>query len=187
LLASFSQAEPFTNRPRAPRACQGKSTMQKLKIVEKLQAELAALRRELNIELPKIIEEARGHGDLKENAEYHAAKEKQGMVSARVGNLEARIKELSMYNMSSIPKGVVGYGSIVELEDLDSGDTITYEMVFAEETDLDAGKISLSSPVGQALLKRVEGDEVNIQLPNGRKKYQVVSLTTIHERPDVSM
>jgi transcription elongation factor GreA len=158
--------------------------MQKLKIVERLQSELAALRRELNIELPKIIEEARAHGDLKENAEYHAAKEKQGMVSARVGNLEARIKELSIYNISSIPRGVVGYGSLVELEDLESGDTITYEMVFPEEVDMPSGRISLTSPVGQALLKRVEGDEVVIQLPNGRKKYQVLSVLTIHERPE---
>lgn len=158
--------------------------MQKLKIVEKLKTELAALRRELNIDLPKIIEEARAHGDLKENAEYHAAKEKQGMVSARVGNLEARIKELSIYTISSIPRGVVGYGSLVELEDLESGDAILYEMVFPEEVDMAAGKISLTSPVGQALLKRVEGDEVTIQLPNGRKKYQVTGVTTIHERPD---
>lgn len=156
--------------------------MQKLKIVEKLQNELAQLRRELNVELPRIIEEARGHGDLKENAEYHAAKEKQGVVSARVGSLEARIKELSLYTKASIPKDVVGYGSLVELEDLDSGATVTYEMVFAEEVDLAAGKISLTSPVGQALLKRVEGDEVTIQLPNGRKKYQVTGLTTIHDR-----
>jgi transcription elongation factor GreA len=158
--------------------------MQKLKIVERLQAELAVLRRELNVELPKIIEVAREHGDLKENAEYHAAKEKQSMVSARVGNLEARIKELSMYTISSIPRGVVGYGSIVELEDLDSGDTVVYEMVFAEEVDMAAGKISLTSPVGQALLKRAEGDEVTIQLPNARKKYQVVGVQTIHERED---
>jgi transcription elongation factor GreA len=158
--------------------------MQKLKIVERLQAELAVLRRELNIELPKIIEVAREHGDLKENAEYHAAKEKQGMVSARVGNLEARIKELSMYTISSIPRGVVGYGSIVELEDLDSGDTVVYEMVFSEEVDMAAGKISLTSPVGQALLKRAEGDEVTIQLPNARKKYQVIGVRTIHEREE---
>lgn len=159
--------------------------MQKLKIVERLQAELALLRRELNVELPKIIEEARGHGDLKENAEYHAAKEKQGIVSARVGNLEARIKELSMYTISSIARDVIGYGSLVELEDLDSGETLKYEMVFAEEVDLAQGKISLSSPVGQALLKRTEGDEVTIQLPSGRKKYEVLSVTTIHERSDL--
>lgn len=156
--------------------------MRKLKIVERLQGELAVLRRELNVELPKVIEEARAHGDLKENAEYHAAKEKQGVVAARVGALEARIQELSMYTISSIPRDVVGYGSIVELEDLDSGDSVTYEMVFAEEVDVSQGRVSLTSPVGQALLKREEGDEVTIQLPAGRKKYQVVSLVTIHER-----
>lgn len=89
-----------------------------------------------------------------------------------------------MYTISSIPKGVVGYGSIVELEDLDTGDPVTYEMVFAEEVDLATGKISLTSPVGQALLKRKEGDEVTIQLPNARKKYQVVGVQTIHERGD---
>lgn len=158
--------------------------MKKLAIVERLQNELTVLRRELNIELPRIIEEARGHGDLKENAEYHAAKEKQGIVNARVGGLEARIKELSMYNTSSIPRGVVGYGSLVELEDLESGDTVRYEMVFAEEVDMAKGKISLTSPVGQALLKRVQGDEVTIQLPVGRKKYEVLSVVTIHERDD---
>ena len=158
--------------------------MKKLAIVERLQNELTVLRRELNIELPRIIEEARAHGDLKENAEYHAAKEKQGIVNARVGGLEARIKELSFYNTSSIPRGVVGYGSLVELEDLESGETVRYEMVFAEEVDMAKGRISLTSPVGQALLKRVEGDEVTIQLPVGRKKYQVLSLVTIHERDD---
>jgi transcription elongation factor GreA len=158
--------------------------MQKLKIVERLQAELAVLRRELNVELPKIIEVAREHGDLRENAEYHAAKEKQGMVSARVGSLEARIKELSMYTISSIPRGVVGYGSIVELEDLDTGEPVVYEMVFSEEVDMAAGRISLTSPVGQALLKRAEGDEVTIQLPNARKKYEVVRVQTIHDRDE---
>ncbi|HXC51834.1 MAG TPA: transcription elongation factor GreA [Candidatus Limnocylindrales bacterium] len=156
--------------------------MQKLKIVERLQNELAVLRRELNIELPKIIEEARAHGDLKENAEYHAAKEKQGMVSARVGNLEARIKELSMYTISSISRDAIGYGSLVELEDLETGETITYEMVFPEEVDMAAGKISLTSPVGQALLKRTVGDEVKIQLPNARKSYEILAVKTIHDR-----
>src|SRR4051812_21873944 len=113
LPSRSSPAEPTS----AARHDRNGNIMQKLKIVERLQSELAALRRELNIELPKIIEEARAHGDLKENAEYHAAKEKQGMVSARVGNLEARIKELSMYTISSISRNAIGYGSLVELED----------------------------------------------------------------------
>lgn len=157
-------------------------SMQKLKIVDRLQGELAVLRRELNVELPKIIEEARAHGDLRENAEYHAAKEKQGMVSARVGMLEARIQELSFYSLSSIPKGVVGYGSQVEIEEIETGDVVVYEMVFAEQVDIQAGRTSLTSPVGQALLNRSEGDEVTIHLPAGRRKYQVISVVTIHER-----
>jgi transcription elongation factor GreA len=156
--------------------------MKKLPIVERLQAELLVLRRELNVELPRIIEEARAHGDLRENAEYHAAKEKQGMVHARVGALENRIQELSRYTISSIPRDRVGYGTLVELEDLETGDSVTYEMVFTEEVDMERGRISLTSPVGQALLQRREGDEVRIQLPVGRKAYQVVSVTTIHER-----
>lgn len=158
--------------------------MKKLPIVDKLQSDLAEMRRELNIELPKLIEEARAHGDLRENAEYHAAKERQGVLHARVGALETRIKELSLYTFASIPRGVAGYGSRVELEDLESGDSVAFELVFAEEVDTGRGRISLTSPVGQALLKRQEGDEVNIQLPAGRKKYQVVSVVTIHERED---
>ncbi|HYB97753.1 MAG TPA: transcription elongation factor GreA [Candidatus Limnocylindrales bacterium] len=156
--------------------------MKKLPIVEKLQNELADIRRELNIDLPKVIETAREHGDLRENAEYHAAKERQGMLSARAGALESRLKELSLYTISSIPRDGIGYGSIVELEDADSGEVVRYEMVFAEEVDASAGRISLSSPVGQALLKKREGDEVTIQLPNGRKTYAVVSVTTLHDR-----
>ncbi|MBI5503867.1 MAG: transcription elongation factor GreA [Deltaproteobacteria bacterium] len=158
--------------------------MKKLPIIERLQAELLVLRRELNIELPRIIEVARAHGDLKENAEYHAAKEKQSVVSARVGALETRIHDLSRYTISSIPRGVVGYGSIVEMEDSESGDVVKYQVVFAEEVDMAAGKISLTSPVGQALLKRKEGDEVAIQLPNARKRYQIISVVTIHEREE---
>jgi len=150
---------------------------------ERLRAELEKLK---FVDRPRIIAaiaEARAHGDLKENAEYHAAKEKQGIVSARVGALEARIKELSMYTTSSIARDVIGYGSLVELEDLDSGETVRYEMVFAEEVDAAAGRVSLTSPVGQALLKRSEGDEVTIQLPNARRRFEIVSVTTIHDRP----
>lgn len=159
--------------------------MKKLPIIERLQAELLSLRRELNIELPRIIEEARAHGDLKENAEYHAAKEKQSVVSARVGALENRIKDLSRYTISSIPRDVIGYGSVVEMEDAETGDTVKYQVVFAEEVDMTAGRISLTSPIGQALLKRKEGDEVTIQLPSARKRYQILSVVTIHERDEL--
>ncbi len=153
-----------------------------LPIVAKLQAEHAVLKREFEIELPKIIEVAREHGDLKENAEYHAAKERQGMVNARLGQIEQRLAELSIYNLSSIPRVGVGYGSLVKLEDLDTAEKVVYEMVFPEEVGIGKASISISSPVGQALLKRVEGDEVTIRLPSGQKSYEILSVETLHER-----
>jgi transcription elongation factor GreA len=152
-------------------------------IVLKLNRELEVLRHELKHELPKIIEVAREHGDLKENAEYHAAKERQGMVSARISQIEGRLAELSRYNLSSIPRDAAGYGSIVELEDLDSGDEVRYELSFAEEVDGSPGRVSLTSPVGQALINRKVGAEITISLPSGKKQYEIVSISTIHDRP----
>lgn len=154
---------------------------QQLPIIEKLNRELEGLKHELKHELPKIIEEAREHGDLKENAEYHAAKERQGMVSARMGHIEFRLSELARYNLSSIPRDAAGYGSVVGLEDLDSGDTVTYELAFPEEVEGGGRRVSLTSPIGQALLNRKVGAEVKIQLPSGRKEYEIVSLVTIHD------
>ncbi len=155
-----------------------------LPIVEKLESERERLLRELNIELPKVIEEARAHGDLRENAEYHAAKERQGMVHARLGSIDESLRQLSVYRFSSIPRDVVGYGSRIELEDCDSGERVTYEMVFTEEVDPARALISMTSPVGQALLNRAPGDEVTIRLPAGVKSYEIIDLVTIHERDE---
>ncbi len=155
-----------------------------LPIVERLERERETLMRELNIELPKIIEEARAHGDLRENAEYHAAKERQGMVHARLGSIDESLRQLSMYSYSSIPRGVVGYGSVVELEDSDSGARVRYQMVFSEEVDPAGGRISITSPVGQALLNKSEGDEVQIRLPGGVKSYEIIEIQTIHDREE---
>ena len=154
---------------------------QKLPILERLQADLAVLKHELNVELPKIIEEARDHGDLRENAEYHAAKERQGIINARMGQIEHRIAELSMYSMASIPRDRVGYGSRVELEDLDDETTAIYRIVFPEEVDDAPDSISISSPVAQALLNKSEGDEVVIRLPSSVRRYAGVAVVTIHE------
>jgi len=155
---------------------------EQLPIVKRFNAELEELQRELKIDLPKEIEVAREHGDLKENAEYHAAKERQGIVSAKIGAITGRLAELSRYNMSSIPKMAVGYGSLVDLEDIGSGEEVRYEMVFAEEVDAAKGKVSLTSPVGQALLNRSAGDEVRMRLPSGDKHYEIVAVQTIHKR-----
>ena len=153
-----------------------------LPIIEKLKKELTDLQHELHHKLPKELEVARAHGDLRENAEYAACKERQGYLTARIGQIAERIRELSLYNISSIPRGVAAYGSRVTLEDLDEGDEVIYELVFPEEADVNAGMVSVSSPVGRALLNKVEGDEVQVQVPRGKKSYQVIKLVTLHER-----
>lgn len=156
----------------------------KLPIIEKIERDLAEFKRELSIELPRQLEEARAHGDLKENAEYHAAKERQGMLNARIAALEDRLARLSMYSLASIPKGVVGYGSRIEIEDAESGESFSYELVFAEEADPTRGLISVSSPTGQAMLRREVGHQVTVVTPSGRRSFEIVNLITIHERLD---
>jgi len=153
-----------------------------LPIIDKLKKELADLQHELHHKLPKEIEAARAHGDLSENAEYEACKERQGYLTARIGQMAARIRELSLYNASSIPQGVVGYGSSVTLEDLDEGEEVTYELVFPEEADVNAGMISVGSPIGRALINKAEGDEVQVETPRGKKQFQITKLLTLHER-----
>lgn len=153
-----------------------------LPIVERLKKELQDLRYELTHRLPKELEEARAHGDLSENAEYEAAKHRQGIVQSRIAQIGARIRELSMYTISSIPEGVIAYGSRVTVEDLDEGGTIVYRLMFPEEADVAAGNISLSSPLGRALVNRSVGDEIEVLTPKGKRHYQVVDLVTIHEK-----
>ena len=151
-----------------------------LPVITRLKKELAELKHELTVKLPKELEAARAHGDLSENAEYEAAKARQDYVRSRIGQLEARVRELSMYNISSIPHDVVAYGSRVTVED-DAGESIAYEIVFPEEVDAARGQISLSSPLGRALLNKSVGDEVEVQTPSGRRSYQIVHLLTLHD------
>jgi transcription elongation factor GreA len=155
-----------------------------LPIVARLKKELAALKYELTFELPKQLEEARAHGDLSENAEWEAAKHRQDFVRSRIGQIEGRIRELSMYNVASIPRGVVAYGSRVTVEDVNQGDTVSYEIVFPEEVDASKGQISLSSPLGRALVSKAVGDEVEVHSPGGKRSLQIVALETYHERGD---
>ncbi|MGH7818661.1 MAG: GreA/GreB family elongation factor [Candidatus Binatia bacterium] len=152
-----------------------------LPIVQRLKKELQELQHELSHRLPKELEEARAHGDLSENAEYEAAKARQEIVQSRISQLGGRIRELSMYTLSSIPEGVAAYGSRVTVEDLDEGETIGYRLVFPEEADVSAGDISIGSPLGRALVNRKVGDEVEVVTPKGKRHYQVVELVTIHE------
>ncbi len=153
--------------------------MEELK--KKLETEIAALEYELRNELPKEILKARAHGDLSENAEYHAAKERQGLVNARLGQLHARLRELSMVDMSKIPRDRVGLGSSVVVLDLKKEEEITYRLVTSEEADVQKGLISTSSPIGRGLLGKKVGDAVRIQIPGGFRELEILQLTTIHD------
>jgi transcription elongation factor GreA len=148
---------------------------------KKLQEEIAALEYELRNELPKEILRARAHGDLSENAEYHAAKERQAYVNARLGQLQARLRDLSMIDVSKIPRDRVGLGSQVVILDLDKDEQQTYNLVTSEEADVANGKISTSSPIGKGLLGKKVGDTVKIQIPDGVRELEILSLRTIHD------
>jgi len=152
-----------------------------LPVVTRLKKELQELVHELNVKLPKELQEAAAHGDLSENAEYEAAKSRQEFVRARIAQMQGRIRELSMYTLASIPHDVVAYGSRVTVEDNEEGSTIEYRIVFPEEVDAASGAISLSSPIGKALLNRGVGDEVEVQTPGGKRSYSIVGLVTLHE------
>lgn len=152
-----------------------------LPVLARLKKELADLKHELTFQIPKDLQTAAAHGDLSENAEYEAAKARQDFVRSRIAQLETRVRELSMYTVASIPNGVVAYGSLVTVED-ESGESVDYQIVFPEEVDVAKGQISLSSPIGRALLNKAVGDEVEVQTPAGRRTYQIVELVTYHER-----
>jgi len=151
------------------------------KIKQKLQREIDALEHELNVELPKEIAVARSHGDLSENAEYKFAKERQGYVNAKIGQLKKRMGDLGMLNLSNIPKDRSGYGSRLVVMDLQRNQEVEYKLVSSEEADVEKGLISTTSPIGRALLNRKVGDEVQVATPNGKKEFEVVRLVTIHE------
>jgi transcription elongation factor GreA len=150
-------------------------------IVKKLQAELEGLDREYRFEIPRLIREATAQGDLSDNAEYQAAKQRQEFVQARIIHLKERLSGLSMVNLGGIPRDRAGFGSTVVLEDVDSGEEKTYFLVLPEEVDAAAGKISVRSPVGQAIVGRQEGDEVSIRTPAGERHYVVGTLRTLHD------
>jgi transcription elongation factor GreA len=150
-------------------------------IKKKLQDEIATLDYELHVELPKEILKARAHGDLSENAEYHAAKERQGFVNARLNQLKKRLADISMIDFTKIPHDRVGLGSIVGVLDTKREEEITYHLVTTEEADAANGKVSTTSPIGRALLGKEVGDTVKVQSPGGVKELEILKLTTIHD------
>ncbi|MEK7214555.1 MAG: transcription elongation factor GreA [Chloroflexota bacterium] len=151
------------------------------KIRHKLEAEIATLERELNHELPKELMKARAHGDLNENAEYKFAKERQEYVAARLAQLSKRLADLSLLNLSKVPRDAAGYGSRVALLDLQKNSEVSYQLVTSEEADVAQGLISTSSPIGRGLLGKRVGDVVKVETPAGAREFEIVRLTTIHD------
>ena len=150
------------------------------RILKRFHDEIATLDRELKVELPKEIQRARELGDLRENAEYKAAKERQEIVNARLAMLKRRVSEISLVNLEKVPHGKAGFGSTVHLK-APSGDMIVYQLVMPEEADAEKGMISTSSPIGRAILNKEEGDEVKVVTPNGSKTFELIKLVTIHD------
>ena len=153
---------------------------------DKILAELRALEYELNIELPRALRTAAALGDLSENAEYKSARERQDFVRARVRQLQVQIAKLSSIDISRLPRDRASYGSTVVLRDIDREAEVTYRLVTPEESDIDQGLISTSSPIGKSLLNKEEGDEVKVVTPSGSRNFEIISLTTIHDDPEAS-
>ena len=153
-------------------------------IRKKLEEKIKVLDRELNEELPKALKMAIELGDLKENAEYHSAKERQSYVQAQIGHLRHRLAKILLVDLTKIPKDRASYGSRLVVLNVDTDEEVTYRLVTSEEADVKAGLISTTSPIGKGLMGGVEGDEIEIKTPRGLLHYEVVKLTTIHDEPD---
>ena len=154
-------------------------------VKQKIQEELRLLEAELRTEIPRDLKIAVAMGDLSENAEYTAARNRQDYVRARIGNLRKRLADLSMMDLSRLPHDRVGYGSTVRVYELDTEEELTYKLVMAEDADISQNKISTSSPVGRGLMGKSEGDEVEIITPAGKRRFEIIKLTTIHQSADV--
>lgn len=151
-------------------------------VKKRLDDEIRTLEHELKVQLPKEIQRAREYGDLRENAEYKAAKERQSYLDARIAQLRRRLAALSLVNLDRIPRGKVGLGSTVTLRQTGDGEEIVYDIVTPEEADPTQGRISVSSPIGKGLLNREEGDTVQVRVPSGAREYDIVKLVTIHDQ-----
>jgi transcription elongation factor GreA len=152
----------------------------KARLLKRIEGEIKALERELTRELPKEIQRARELGDLRENAEYHAAKERQLLVEARIGMLRTRVAEIALINLDRLPHDRAALGSTVLLRAVDGG-TVSYELVMPEDADPKKGWVSTASPIGRAIVGREEGDEIAAKTPNGVREFEIIKLTTIHQ------
>lgn len=153
----------------------------KAQLVKRFEDEIAELDRELKTQLPKEIQRARELGDLRENAEYKAAKERQDYLQARIAMLRKRVTEISLMNTDRIPKDRAGLGSTVHLLE-STGDALIYQLVMPEDANVERGWISTASPIGRALLGKETGDEIHVKTPNGERRFELTKLSTIHDQ-----
>ncbi|MGD8366326.1 MAG: transcription elongation factor GreA [Desulfobacterales bacterium] len=143
---------------------------------ETLKRELERLK---TVERPqniRAIEEARGHGDLSENAEFEAAKERQGFIEGRVSELEYKLANAEIIDASALPKDRAVFGSRVLVENIDTGESLEYQLVGPDESDIGRGRISVASPLGKSLIGKRTGDEITVQVPGGRRSYELVEI-----------
>ena len=151
----------------------------KARLIKRFEDEIAVLEHELTSELPKEIQRARELGDLRENAEYAAAKERQRFVEARISMLRTRVSQIQLMNLDKIPRDRVGFGSKLTLKE--NGRQFTYELVLSEDANPEAGFVSVSSPIGKALVGKEEGDEVVAPTPSGQRTFEILKLVTVHD------
>lgn len=151
-------------------------------IRQKLAAEVEALNHELHVVLPEVLKKAREYGDLRENGDFQAAIERQGFIQARLNILRGRLAKLSQIDLTKIPRDRVGLGSRVVVQDTDTKEKMEYELVIPDAMDADEGQISVASPLGRALLDRKSGETTAVQLPAGKRRLKVLSVTTFHDQ-----
>jgi transcription elongation factor GreA len=151
----------------------------KARLIKRFEDEIVQLDRELTQELPKEIKRARELGDLRENAEYHAAKERQRFVEVRISMLRKRVSEIHLMNLDRIPKDKAGFGSRLTIKE--NGRELVYELVMPEDADPERGLVSVASPIGRAFVGKEEGDDVEAPTPAGVRTFSILKLTTIHD------
>ena len=153
----------------------------KERLIKKFEDEIHALDRELKVELPREILRARELGDLRENAEYHAAKERQRLVESRISLLQKRVSEIALINVDRIPTDRAGFGSTLHVVE-STGEKLVFQLVMPEDADAAKGMISTTSPIGRAFLNKEEGDSVKVATPGGTRQFEITKLLTIHQR-----
>jgi transcription elongation factor GreA len=149
---------------------------------KRLEEEIHSLEKELREELPRALKTAAALGDLSENADYSAARERQDFVRVRLGQLKQRAADLAMINFDRIPRDRISLGSSVELLDVNKNEKITYKLVTSEDADVTKGLISTTSPIGRSLLNKRVGDTVEVKIPSGTREFEVLGFTSMHDQ-----